>query len=230
MDIHKVLNLPNVIYTTSSPYNKEIEVLEHESTRKLRVNGASQSVNWESPLCEKLFWGKTVELLKKETPELKKILILGLGGGTVQHLVSRAFPEVYIVSVEIDSVIVDIAKKYFDTSSIPNHQIIVNDAFRVVMEPEEFKLSKGGFEAVFVDVYVGEQYPNLGKSGGFISAVKNMVQPGGLVIFNRIYTEEYLDDVDAFIEQLGEFLENIQTEIVAGYTNSDNILIYGRVF
>jgi len=105
----------------------------------------------------------------------------------------------------------------------------VDDALRVVVEPENFGISYGSFEAVFVDIYIGEKYPDLGSSGNFISAVKKMLMPGGLVIFNRMYHSTHQDDVNIFIDYVSNFFKEVKCLVVAGHTNSDNILIYGRV-
>lgn len=230
MNIYKALTIPQTIYTTESKYNGKIEVIQVGNTRKIKVDGIYQSLNWDSPSCKKLVWGKAVDLLKRLEPELKSVLILGLGGGAMQHLLSKAYPNISIVSVEIDNVMVDIAKKYFDLDKIPNHKVIVGDAFKVVVEPEEYDLSPDSFGAIIVDIYVGEKYPDLGNSGNFIAALKRLVIPGGLIIFNRIYLRHHQDDVDTFINQIEGVLEEVATEIVPGYTNSDNILVFGRNF
>ncbi len=229
MNILQGLSIPQIIYTTDSLYNGKVEVLQVGHTKKIRVDGISQSLNWDAPSCRKLIWGKTADLLKREIPDLSSILILGLGGGTMQHLISKDFePSPYIVSVELDPVMVDIAKKFFDVDTIPNHRIIVADAFAVVADPAEYDLGKGSFEAVMVDIYIGENFPDLGDSGNFIALLKDMVIPGGLVAFNRIYIESHQEEVDSFVDQVSGFLEDVQTEVIAGYTNSDNILVYGR--
>lgn len=172
--------------------------------------------------------GKVIEVLKEEEPNLRNILVLGMGGGTIPHLVAKNFPGVEITSVELDPVMVDIAKKYFDLDQIPNHRVIVADALRVVVEPEEFNLSYSTFQALIVDIFIGEKYPDLGSSGNFIAAVKRMVSAGGLVIFNRIYISSHQDEVNTFVEYVSNYLKNVKCLIVAGHTNSDNILIYGR--
>ena len=145
------------------------------------------------------------------------------------HLISEKFKPQNITSVEIDPLMLEIAKKYFQLDEIPNHRVILDDALRVVIEPEEFDLQPQSFNVVIVDIFQGEKYPDLGKSGNFISAVKKMVRPGGLLIFNRIYLEHHQDEVNIFIEYLADFLQNVTCTVVAGYTNSDNVLIYGRV-
>ena len=80
-----------------------------------------------------------------------------------------------------------------------------------------------------MDIYVGSKYPDLGKSGNFVAAVKNMAMPGGLVVFNRMYTEDHQDEVNVFVDFIEGFFKDVKTKVTAGYTNSDNILIYGRV-
>ena len=229
MSVFSGIQLPKTIYTTESKYNGKIEVMEIGKTRKIKVDKATQSLNWDSPSAENLVWGKIVKTLKEEEPLLSSVLILGLGGGTIQHLISHIYPGIRIVSIEIDQVMEDIAKNYFDIGSIPNHQIIIEDACRVIVEPETYGLNVASFGAVIVDIYCGEKYPELGKSGNFISALKKMTVPGGLIIFNRMYHEPHQDDVNIFTETVSEFLADVKQLIVAGYTNSDNILIYGRV-
>jgi len=230
MTIYTALKHPITIYSVDSAYNGHIEVLEVGHTKKLKVDGIDQSVNWQSPSIEKTVWGKTVALLQREQPDLKNTLVLGLGGGTIPHLISKHLPDTYIVSVEIDPVMVNVAKEYFELDTIPNHQIIVNDALRVVSSPEEFHLNKMSFQSLIVDIHIGEKYPDLGNSGNFIDAVRDMVVPGGLIVFNRMYTEHHHESVDSFIEQVEGFLVDVKTEIVAGHTNSDYILVYGRIF
>jgi spermidine synthase len=229
MTVFDGIQIPKVIFETESKYNGTIQVFQVGSTRKIKVNKIDQSVNHTSEQAKRLVWGRVVEVLKDEEPNLKNILLLGLGGGTVAHLVAVAYPGVEIVSVDIDEVMVDIAKKYFDVDKIPNHRIIVDDALRLVVDPESFNLNHGTFQALYVDIFIGEKYPDLGSSGNFISAVKKMVVPGGLVIFNRIYTTEHQDDANIFVDSLSNFFTNVKCLIVAGHTNSDNILIYGRV-
>jgi spermidine synthase len=228
MNIFDGIQIPKVIFETQSKYNGIIQVFQVGSTRKIKVNQVDQSVNHKSESGKRLVWGRVIEVLKDEEPNLKNILILGLGGGTVAHLVAENFTGSEIVSVEIDQAMVDIARNYFDIDKIPNHRVIVDDAMRVVVEPETFNLNPGSFQAVYVDIFIGEKYPDLGSSGNFIAAVKKMATSGGLVIFNRIYITEHQDDVNIFIDSLSNFLKGIKCLIVAGHTNSDNILIYGR--
>ncbi len=228
MGVFDGLQLPKILFETDSKYNGHIQVWQVGNTKKIKVDKIDQSISYTSPSCNRLVWGKAVDILKEQEPNLKNVLILGLGGGTMAHLISRAFPEVEIVSVELDPAMVQIAKDYFDIETIPNHRIINDDALRVVVEPETFDLREHYFQAIIVDIFLGEKFPDLGKSGNFIAALKRMTVSGGLIIFNRIYLDYHQDDVNTFIDYVSETLQNVSNQVVAGYTNSDNVLIYGR--
>lgn len=228
MNVFLGIQTPEVIYETESKYNGKIQVVEFGKYRRIVVDGISQSISPDSQSCQRLYWGKVIEVLKQNHPDVKRVLLLGLGGGTLVHLLSRNFPEAVLTSVEIDGEMVKIANDYFGVSQIPNHNIIVDDALRVVVEPSSFGLSEYEFDCVIVDTYNGEKFPELGRSGNFISALKKLVMPGGIIIFNRIYRETHQDDVNIFIDYVSHFFDRVQNLVVAGYTNSDNVLIYAK--
>ncbi|MBU1133125.1 methyltransferase domain-containing protein [Patescibacteria group bacterium] len=229
MSIFSELKSPEVVYEGSSKYNPDIKIVKVGRTLRLTVEGYIQSVNYNSPACSKLFMGKTVDLIKREIPVAADFLVLGLGAGTMQKLISLGFQNADIVSVDIDQKMVDIAKKYYDLDSTPRHRIIVDDALRVVIEPEDNNIREGDFDVAVVDIFIGNSSPGLIKTGNFIAHLKKLVRPDGLVVFNRNYTTDFQEDANVFAENLGNYLRNVRTEVVAGYTNSDNILIYGRV-
>jgi len=216
------------VFSAQSEINGKIDVIDIGEARKLRVEGVDQSLNWDSANAKRLVWGQAADIICKEKANLKRMLVLGLGGATVQHMVSKKVPDVKIYSVDIDSVMIDVSKNYFQADKIPNHKIIEADACRVIIEPEKYELQKQVFNVVYVDIFVGSKYPDLGKSGNFVVNVKDMALPGGLVMFNRSYLTDHQDEVNNFVDFVEGFFDDVQTKVVAGYTNSDNILIYGR--
>lgn len=228
MNIFTGLQTPKIIYETDSKYNGHIEVIQYGQTLKIRVNENIQSLNPDSPSCTRLYWGKVIEVLKENVPEMKSMLILGLGGGTIAHLASRVYPDADLVGVEVDPAMIEISKKYFNLDNIPNLNVIVEDAMRVVVEPDKFNLKEHSFDAILMDIFIGEKYPDLGKSGNFVAAIKRLLHPNGLIIFNRIYRDDHQDEVNIFVDYIETQLANVKCTVVAGYTNSDNLLIYGR--
>lgn len=228
MTVFDGIKLPKTIYEVDSQFNGKISVIEVGSTRKLSVEGVVQSVNWDSPNAGRQVWGRLVENLYEQMPELKTALVLGLGGGSMQHLMSQKFPGIHITSVEIDKVMVEVAQKYFGLDDIPNHRVIVGDALKVIAVPEEYGIANNSMQAVIVDIFCGQKYPDLGSSGNFFACVKNLVVPGGLVVFNRIYLEHHQEQVNQFIDSLETFFSNIKSVVIAGRTNSDNVIIFCR--
>ncbi len=230
MSVFSGLHLPEVLVETSSQYNESIKVLKSGDVLKLSVDNFVQSLSKNSKNAAKLCWGETLNIIKEQTVEMspRNVLVLGLGGGTMQHFVHDSFPEANMVSVEIDQVIVDLARQYFDLDSIGNHKIIVDDAFRFVVDPETYGINKQTFDVIVVDTVLGDDFPDLASSGNFLGAIKALALPTGLVIFNRIYLDEYQESANAFKGLVEGFFSDVKTKIVAGYTNSDNILIYGR--
>lgn len=229
MSVFEGIAFPEVIYETDSPINGHIQVVQAGNLRRLVANKFTQSLNYNSSTAQKRYWGQTVELLKQNVPALNSVLILGLGGGTIQHLLSKEFPDALIVSVDIDPIMVEVAKKYFDLDTINNHKVIVEDACRVIVDPGSYGLAKGSFSAAVVDIFVGDAYPELGKSGNFLDSLRSLVVPDGLIICNRHYTEDHQDDANNFIEAIEMYLRDVKSLIIAGTTNSDNVLIYGKV-
>lgn len=229
MTVFDNIAIPKVIYETESEFNGKIQVVEIGNVRKLSVGNIVQSVSHDSKSAQNMVWGGMVELVQKVAPEARRILVLGLGGGAMQHIFSEKMPGIGIVSVEIDPAIVQVAEKYFDVGEIPNHKIITADACKFIVEPEKYDLEQEMFDVVIVDIYCGDKYPDLGKSGNFVARVKEMAAGGGIVIFNRIYIHSHQEDVNNFIEFLEDFFPEVETEIVPGRTNTDNVLIWARV-
>jgi len=218
---------PKVLHSEETEFNGLIEVLEVGSTRKLKVNGTTQSLSWKSPNARRLVWGQVAELIKEHKPNIKSALVMGLGGATAQHFIAQDFAPENLVSIEIDPSMYEIAKNYFEIGTIPNHRVVLDDACRVVIDPHNYDLDLASFEVLYIDIFVGQRFPDLGNSGNFMVAAMKLIEPGGLVIINRVYTKGHQDEVNNFIEFVEAFLRDVRTKVIAGHTNSDHVLIYG---
>jgi spermidine synthase len=220
--------LPKLIYKTTSQYNGEVEVYQVGHTRKLSVNNTVQSINSDSPSVMNRVWGRIVEVAKDLRPHAKNVLMFGLGGGTILHIFAKEMPGVNLTAVEIDPVMIEVAQKFFDLDKIPNLTIVNDDALRVISEPERYEFKEDSFDVLVVDIFCGDKYPDLGKSGTFFSGIKWFLAVGGLVIFNRIYLEKHQYEADLFSDAVSETFSNVRTVSIAGRSNSDNILIVGE--
>lgn len=78
-----------------------------------------------------------VEILRSslEVPSFtKRVAVLGLGGGALCTYLHHAFPSLTIDGVEIDPVMVHLAKKYFGFTPSSNLRAHVADAYQFIQE------------------------------------------------------------------------------------------------
>src|SRR5689334_14469212 len=91
--------------------------------RKSKFNGNLRVINtWGMGTCiqadgltqsggiVETIWKATLRKIKDE--QIKSVLILGLGGGTVAKLVHKNWPKAKIIGVDIDPIIIELGKKY----------------------------------------------------------------------------------------------------------------------
>lgn len=76
----------------------------------------------------------------------KNILLLGLGGGTLVHLIRRFFPDAHMTSIELDKQHIAIAKKWFKLPQ-KNVTLIEGDAY------EFMRNTKNSFDWIVDDVF-----------------------------------------------------------------------------
>lgn len=164
--------IPQTIARFSSKYNQDIRVIEEAGRPKLLVNGSRQS-------------GKYIEWLWKKAfaafgpLSASSILVLGVGGGSVIHILRRLYPQALIVGVDIDPQIIEIGKKYFGLSEVPNLELIAADA-------KDYKITRR-YDLVIVDLFIGRNIPDFVLERSFLGRL------GPRVIINYLRELEYLD-------------------------------------
>jgi spermidine synthase len=149
-----------------------VRVAEDEGQRALLVDGVVQSVAVEGPVLGPGYWPA---MLPDVRP--RRALLLGLGGGTIAHLLVRRFGPVPIVGVEIDSEVLALARAEFDLA-LPVLAIVEGDALDYVAAcPERF-------DYVCVDLYRGAAFERRVLARPVLRAIKALLLPGGLAVFN----------------------------------------------
>ena len=80
-----------------------------------------------------------------------RVLILGLGGGSVARVISAICPEATMVGVECDAEVLKVAKEEFGLGDIPNLEIIKEDALTYLRGLTE----ANKYDIIIDDVFVG---------------------------------------------------------------------------
>ena len=171
---------PKIVHSISSPLSGKINVWEKDGGLVLEVGGYPQSVSVNTPDLPRRYWYKAVEEVSSRLANPGRVLVIGVGGGTILHLLSRKFPGLKMVGVGIDEEILRIARQFFELEKIPNLEIVTGDGGEYVASYQGDPL-----DLVFVDAYLGGNFPLHFNEEQFLSELKRIVAPGGLVVVNR---------------------------------------------
>lgn len=187
-----------ILEKTTSPINGEIYVTEDLlGGRRIVIGGLTQS----GRIIEDI-WDDGVKGLAKKP---QKVLILGFGGGGAARVINRRFPQAEIVGVEIDHVIVEIARKYFDLPQIENLNLVINDAVLFIKECQE------KFDLILVDLYQGQKIPRECQTDEFLNDVRLLLAPEAVAIFNHLYSRPDRIKAEYFEERLRRIFPKVST-------------------
>jgi spermidine synthase len=147
-------------------------------------------------------WKYALDRVKKE--QVKKALILGLGGGSIARLIRENWKDAAIVGVDIDQTIVDLGKDYLGLSNL-DVDIVIGDAYAFLE-----KARAKQYDLICIDTYIGDSFPKQFESAPFLENVHRVLSPQGLAIFNRLYYAEKRKVADAFEKNLKKHFTNVQ--------------------
>jgi spermidine synthase len=111
-------------------------------------------------------------------PEIRKVLMIGLGGGSMSSYLGRFLPHVEIDTVEVDPGVIAAAKKYFgmkETARVRYHE---GDG-RVFLNRR-----KETYDLVLLDAFQGGYVPFHLLTKEFYALLKQRLAPGGAAVFN----------------------------------------------
>jgi spermidine synthase len=110
--------------------------------------------------------------------EVKTILMLGLGGGSISTYLGRFMPQTKIDTVELDPGVITAAKTYFGLRDSERVRYLEGDG-RVFLNR-----NKARYDLILVDAYHGGYVPFHLLTREFYTLVKERLAPGGAVAFN----------------------------------------------
>ncbi len=130
-------------------------------------------------------------------PQQSACLIVGLGGGAMVRFLNHFFPQVRVDAVEIDPVIVRIAREYFGTGPGPQTRIFTEDGL------EYLRRTPDRYDVIYMDAFLKPSdetdatgVPLRLKAVAFLRGLHQRLRPGGLVVFNLNYTSATREDIE----------------------------------
>jgi spermidine synthase len=123
-------------------------------------------------------------------PDPRRILVIGLGGGTLVDALQRALPDAEIDAVEIDPAVVRVAQRYFGFQPGPHVQVHEQDG-RVFVK----RALRGGqrYDLVMLDAYDHEYIPEHLLTQEFLREVQGILAPDGVVAANTFSSSRLYD-------------------------------------
>lgn len=179
-------------------HNKHIRVNDEYGAKKLLVNGSQQSGKYIRNLWKGAF--KKFNIVRLNW---KNILVLGVGGGTVIELLHNQFPHGQITAVDIDPMIIDIAKKYFLQGDISYIHFVTGDATKYVQE------NNLKYDCIIVDIFVGNAVPDFVKETAFIADCKKRLTKTGVLCINYLQDREYGKKSEEFMNVLTKMFSHV---------------------
>ncbi len=176
-----------IVFDQRSPYER-ILVIDEGPLRYLRfgeVSGDHQSViDTTDPRAVPMAYIRLALHGLSMPRQLRRALVIGLGGGTFPMAARRLAPDLRLDVVDIDPLVYEVAQKYFGLVTDEHLRVIIEDGARFVAR------SGPAYDLVLLDAYGESGIPPPLGSVAFFEKVKARLAPGGVVIANLSVDEE----------------------------------------
>jgi len=176
----------------SSKHNGTIQLFQKDNQYSVVVNNYEESGDsieqiWEE-VCKEFYQG--------EIPDT--ILVLGFATGSIMHAIRSLWPSCTVTGVELDPIMIDIAKKYFP-QNLKDVNIVISDAVDYVRKlPDDHSI-----DLVITDCYIGGIEPKQMKTLRYLHKLKRISKR---VLINQLFLPDtpsemakiaYLRELDA---------------------------------
>jgi len=176
------LNRTTVLFQGEGDFGTVRVVERRDGLRALHFGG---SRNRQSAL----FPGRPLELALEYSrvgmvglaliPPRPRILFVGLGGGAMPMYARAVLPDARIDVVEIDPLVVEVARAYFGFTPDPAMRVHVGDGRAFIQDAPP-----GSWDLIVLDAFSESGIPRALATRPFLEAVLTRLAPGGIVVSN----------------------------------------------
>src|SRR5712691_6725051 len=171
-----------VIYEKASRYNTIVVTEDSKGLRTLLFErgGARQSVvKPGDPDHLELSYARVAFVGLALCEEPRRVLVVGLGGGTLPTFLRKYYPNAAIDVAEIDPDVVDVAKKYFGFREDERMHARTGDGRQFIENARQ-----ADYDIIFLDAFGARDVPKHLTTLEFLQVVRRALMPDGVVVSN----------------------------------------------
>ncbi len=223
---------PKVLFEKESSFNGHVKVLKfYSGIVNLYADGIIQSTSYHNRIPSG-YWKKVLDIIKSKTkPEdIKTVLVLGLGGGTIQGILAKNLSLDRIDSVEIDPVMIEAAETFFDLSTVKNHKVFEGEVVMALKDPVGAGLLEK-YDLVISDVFIGSAFNNRFDANQDLTKYAKLIKDrcNKFVLFNSVFLKSDKEGIKKSDIALKSVFSNLKHTPFTYPVMSDNHLFYSSI-
>jgi spermidine synthase len=158
-----------------------IRVEEDDEARYMYFDRTLQSaMNLKDSTALRLVYSRYMSLGFTLRSDAKKMLIVGLGGGSIPKKLQKEFPSLEMDVVEIDPEVIRIAKSHFDVRENKNLRLHAQDG-RMFLNRTQHR-----YDIILLDAYYTDAMPFHLATKEFFELAQRKLTPNGIIVANLI--------------------------------------------
>ncbi|MBV8516107.1 MAG: fused MFS/spermidine synthase [Acidobacteria bacterium] len=173
--------LPNtrVLFVGDSGYHR-VTVRDRARQREMLFNlGVQTRMPLNDPFGPGNAYSDALHLARLMRPQTKRVLVIGLGGGTAAKQYMHHYPDTIVDAVDVDPLVVDVAQRFFTVAPGPRLRLHVADG-RTFLRRTNERWDLIILDAATTNRY-GDTFPPHLATREFFTEVSTHLTPGGIL-------------------------------------------------
>jgi len=196
-----------------------VQISEEDGIRYLHLGSSTiqSGMRMSQPDELELAYTRSMMAFLLFLPEPRRVVSIGLGGGSVNKWLYRRFPQAEQVVVEVNPDVIAVARQYFHVPPDDARlQVKQGDGARWIAEHPD------SADVILVDGYDGEAHAKALASPDFYSAAAASLRGAGMLVVNLWGSDRYFD----------EYLRRIESAFTAATLclpaeKPGNVIVFG---